>query len=544
MKKIFTLLVGLLAIGVTCTYAQAEPAHQGGMPVKPANPLLYATDIIIDDNAAQDQTGANLSIAFNGWAYEVHKVIQGTSAGYNIFKSEDDGETWSYLNGNVFDGYSNVAVDLVVCGSSTADLTLFQAGIAYFPSSSTWVVYVDKYNATTGAFIGEVFYESSAYQIYDVKIVSDYKFPSYGASPYSLGLLFSRYSPSTDSLIFISSPDAGTNWNNRKTVAVTGMYMNQISLAIGTCALWFNGRYMAAWEQKSFGARTGQVWVSNSNPYFYSDWLPPTRLDDLAGSSENLTKNPVVSCQHNLWDNDASNFTSIVLFDRDYAANGLDYDVIGMYNKTSAGTTPGPWTRLDISNTFDNDFEADITFDPSYNNFLVTWCDSTTQMLPYVVQYQDLATPSSWIWINSGYNQFANLVNPFPKVEINPVYTQVGHVWIRDRPGGFGMATWDAEYSTVGIPPSGQDAVTLDLNVYPNPCSTKMTIGFNLSAAAHVNITLVDTYGQVVSVITDKDFAAGKQQVAVDVSGLSGGCYYYKINTGIQAACGKIIVAH
>jgi hypothetical protein len=544
MKKTITLLAGLLFLGVTGMYAQADPNHLGGSPVKPANPLLYATDVIIDNNAGQNQTGANLSIAFNGWAYEVHKVVEGTMAGYNIFRSQDDGETWSYMNGNVFDSYSNVAVDLVVCGNSTADLTLFQAGIAYFPSSGNYVVYVDKYNATTGAFISEVFYESSTYQIYDIKIVSDYKFPSAGASPYSLGLLFSRYSPTTDSLIFISSPDAGSTWNNRKTVATTGMYMDKISLSIGTCALWFNGRYMAAWEQKAYGARTGQVWVSNSNPYFYSDWLPPTRLDDLAGAAENLAKNPVVGCQHNLTDNDASNLTSIVLFDRDYAGNGLDYDVIGMYNKESAGATPGAWTRLDISNTFDNDFESDITFDPDYNNFLVTYCDSTTQALPYLVQYQNLGTPSSWIWINAGYNQYANLVNPYPKVEINPVYTQVGHVWIGARPGGFGMATWDAEYSTVGIPPSGQDAVTLDLNVYPNPSNTKTTIGFNLSAASHVNITLVDTYGQVVSVIIDEDLPAGKQQVAVDVTGLSAGCYYYKINTGSKAACGKIIVAH
>jgi hypothetical protein len=542
MKKVFTLLTVLFVFGVANTFAQGGIGRHG-VPVKPMNPVLYATDVIIDDNAGQDQQGSNLSIAFNGWAYEVHTVTQGTMAGYTINKSVDDGASWANLDGNVLENYSNVAVDLVVCGSGTGDLRLFQAGIAWVGSISSFVLYVDEYDATTGAFISEIYNEPSAYDFYDVKIVSDYKFPSFGASPYSLGLLFSRYSPSTDSLIFISSPDAGVTWSNRKILYTTGLYLDKISLSHGSSSSFFNGRYYAAWEVKSSGARTGMTYVSHSNPYFYSDWVTPTRLDDIAGSSESLTKNPVVSCQENLYDNDLVNFTTIVLFDRDYSGNGLDYDVIGMYNKESAGTG-GTWTRFDISNTFDNDFESDISFDAGYNNFLVTYCDSTTQALPYVVQYMDLPSPNSWVLINSAFNGAANLVNPFPKVEINPVYTQVGHVWVGTRPGGYGMATWDAEYSTVGIPPAGQDAGKLALKVYPNPCSSKATLGFSLAGAAHVTITLTNAFGQTVGLITDSDLGSGPQSAMIDVSGLPGGCYYYNFNDGTTKVSGKVVVTH
>jgi hypothetical protein len=542
MKKFFTLLSVLFVFGVANTFGQGGIGRQG-VPFKPMIPGLYATDVIIDDNPAQDQRGANLSIAFNGWAYDVHLVTQGALAGYTISKSVDDGATWSYFSGNILDNYYNTAVDLVVCGSSTADLRLFQAGIAWVASITSYVLYVDEYDATTGSFLGEIFNEASQYGFYDVKIVSDYKFPSFGASPYSLGLLFSRYSPSTDSLIFISSPDAGVTFSNRKIIATTGMYMNKISLAHGSCSNYYNGRYYAAWEQKAFNARVGQTWVSHCTPYFYSDWEAPTRLDDLAGSSLDLTKNPVVACQENLWDNDLTNFTTIVLFDRDYGGNGLDYDVIGMYNKESAGTT-GTWTRFDISNSFNDDFESDITFDPSYNNFLVTWCDSTAQALPYVVQGQNMPDPSNWFVINSAYNGSANLVNPFPKVEINPVYTQVGHVWIGNRLGGFGMATWDAEYSTLGIPPAGQDPGTPSIKVFPNPADTKATLAFNLNEDAHVTITLINVYGQTVSVISDRNLTAGQQNITFDVSGLPGGCYYYNFNNWNSGGSGKIVVTH
>jgi hypothetical protein len=543
MKTTFTFLLVLFVFGITNTFAQGNPDRQNGVPVKPTNPVLYATDVIIEDDASQDQRGTNLSIAFNGWAYEVHTLTQGTEAGYNIYKSVDDGESWTLLNGNVFENYTNLAVDLVVCGSSTADLRLFQAGIAYFPSTGLYVVYVDKYDATTGNFLGEIFYESSSYKIYDVKIVSDYKFPSVGAGPYSLGLLFSRYGAAADTLVFISSPDAGQTFGNRKVVKTTGYYMDKISLSHGSSGLWFNGRYFAAWEERPFNARVGRTFVSNSDPYFYSDWVTPTRLDDIAGSSTDQTKNPVISCQENLYDNDASNFTTIVLLDRDYWGDGLDYDVIGMYNKNSAGGS-GTWTRFDISNDGYNVFEADASFDPGFNNFLVTYCDSTNQKLPYVVKYQDLVDPNSWLMINSAYNMYPNLVNPFPKVEINPVYTQVGHVWTGTRPGGFGMATWDAEYSTVGVPPAGQNAGALALKVYPNPCSTKATLEFTLDDAADVTIDLVTAYGQKVRVITDDNLSAGRHTVPIDVSGLPGGCYYYTFSNGNSSVSGKIVVTH
>jgi hypothetical protein len=543
MKKISTFLIVFFVFAVLNTFAQGGLNRQQGVPFKESNSLLYATDIIIDNNASQDQRGANLSIAFNGWAYSVFTVDQGSQKGYNIFRSTDDGASWQYLNGNVLNDYQNVAVDQVVCGSSTSSLYLFQAGIAYFPSSNYYVLYVDEYDAATGYFLGEIFYESSPYRFYDVKIVSDYKFPSLGVSPYSLGLLFSRYGPSADTLVFISSGDGGYSFADRKVLFYTGLYLDKISLSHGECSNFFNGRYFAAWEVKALGARTGQIFVSNSNPYFNSDWLTATRLDDIAGSSMDLCRNPVVACQENYFDNDAANFTTVVLFDRDFSGDGLDYDVIGMYNKLSAGGS-GSWTRLDVVNTYDDDFESDINFDPGYNNFLVTYCDSTNQDLVYVVNGMNLIYPSSWGVVNSGYNNTPNLVNPYPKVEINPVYTQVGHVWIGDRPGGNGMAMWDAEYSTVGIPPSGQNAGSFDLAVYPNPCNASATISFSLEKASHITIDILNAYGQKVSTIKDENLSSGEYNVQFDVSTLQAGCYYYNFTSGTAKATGKVVVTH
>jgi len=520
--------------------AQTAENRTNTVPVKPANPLLYGNDILINDDDSEDQRGANLSIAYNGWAYAVYTVMKGTQGGFDIRKSTDNGLTWSEFSDVIQDNYQNVAVDLVVCGTSEADLILYQTGIAYFVSTGNYMVYVDKYNATTGVFMGNVFLASSPYLIYDIKIVSDYKFPSAGASPYSLGLLYSKYGPTADTLVFWSSADGGNTWGNKKIVATTGQYMNKISLSTGRCPNYNNGRYYAAWEQKAFNTRTGGTYVSHTDPFFDSDWLIPTRLDDIAGSSVDLTKNPVVVCQAGSNDNSLSNFTSIVLFDRDYYGNGLDYDVIGMYTKEGGNIAP-TWNRLDVANhDMINEFESDANYDPGYDNFLVTYCDSTNQSLVYVVNGFNLLDPYVWGVINSAYNDNANLLNPFPKVEINQNFLQVGHVWIGERPGSKGAATWDAEYP-VGI--SGDDGFVGSVSIYPNPCTTSATLEINLNKQENISAVLYNVYGQKVMDMARGNFNAGNHIITLRMSALPAGYYNYEIKSPTGKISGKVIVA-
>lgn len=539
MKKKFTLLVLLCVLaGAVTAGGNGIDRRNQALPVKPANPVLYCNDVVIHDDITMDQRDAALSIAFNGWVYSSYTVDQYPNAGLELMKSTDNGWTWNPMWSYITSGYSCNALDIVVCGTSESDLYLFQAGVSYISSTARYVVWVDKYDATSGNFINEVFFEDSEYRIYDVQIASDYKFPSFGASPYSIGILFSKTSVPADSLIFCSSADGGNTFTNRKVVSYSPDYMDRISLSFGRSDSYYNGRYFAAWYETSVDPRIGKTYMSNSDPYFDSDWLLPYRLDDLPGSAEDRTNDPVIACQQSVNDNDAGSFTTVVLFNRDYYHDGQDYDVIGGYNKISAGGIPA-WTPLYLANTdMVKEFEADLNYDPAYDNFLVTYCDSTNQKLIYAVQGMDMPDPGNWWVIDDQYNDQPNLVNPYPKVEINPWYTQVGHVWDADRAGN-GMAMWDAEYA-VGTGNKVSNEVVL--NVTPNPAKDMVNISFSLKEKSNVKLTVYDIRGLKVY---EEDFGMVKSwrpSVTFNAGSLEPGYYSVVIETAGNTATGKLVI--
>jgi hypothetical protein len=535
-KRVTIFLMMILSLSWGANILKGQEKRASGSPFNFSDDIRYGNDILIHDDLSQDQRSANLSIAYNGSVFSAFTVQSTpTSGGFEVWKSTDNGQSWSLFTSVVQDNYLNKAVDVIVCGTTEADLSLFITGIAYFPASSSYAVYVDKYNATTGAYIGEVFSEIYSYEIYDVRIASDYKYPSTGSSPYSVAVLFSRYGSSADELIFQASADGGTTFPIRKIVATTGAFMGKVSLSHGRSASSFGGKYFAAWEQKGFGARTGATYVSHSEPFFDSDWASPTRLDDIAGFSTDLTKNPVVVCQESTADNSSGSYSTIVLFDRDYYGTGADYDVIGMYTRDAGALIP-VWTTLYVANTdMTNEFEADAGFDPGYNNFLVTFCDSTHQNLYYVVNGMDLTDPSNWGVISGGFNQYPNLVHPFPKVDINPLYIQAGHVWVSEGAGGQGMATWDAEYIT-GIPDGGKSGISA--RIYPNPCKENVNLQLELEKAGNISVTLLNVYGQRAMEVANSQYQAGENNLNFNISDLASG--YYTIE--IQGSAGKIAV--
>ncbi len=540
MKKMITLL-SVLILSLSCGFSHGQKMENrnNAIPANPSNPFRYGNDILIHDDMSQDQRSANLSIAYNGWAFATFNKIQGGEGGSEIWKSTD-GNTWTNIAEFHQADYLNVAVDIVVCGSTEPDLVVFQAGIVYFPVANYYSMYVDKYNGATGAFLGEVYNETSYDRMYDIRITSDYKYPSFGASPYSVGVLFSKYGTAADELIFLSSGDGGNTFTNRKTVTTTARFLDKVSLSAGRSPSASGGRYFASWEERLSGARTGAIYVSHTDPYFDSDWAVKTRLDDIAGSSLDMCKNPVVSCQAGSADNISGEFTSIVIFDRDYYGTGFDYDVIGMFTRESAAPTP-VWSRLDIANdNAINQFESDINYDPGYNNFLVTYCDSTNQKLVYVVNGMDLTDPDVWGVISPGYNEYPNLVHPFPKVDINPIYLQVGHVWISDDAIGQGMAVWDAEYIT-GIP--GGKEIGISASIYPNPGKEKVNLQLELEKPADISITLFNVFGQKVKEIAKESFDAGNHDLSFSVGDLAGGCYTWEIKGASGKITGKLVVA-
>jgi hypothetical protein len=545
MKKTFTFLLALILVFCILDLpAQNREIMRSVVPIQTHNPTLYATDVYLYNDFTQDQRNATVAVAFNGWLFAAYSYWDpGTSSSYwQIMRSVDDGATWSYFQGSSLSGGTYQTLDIEVTGTSVPTLVVYLARV--YSDASLSYLRVSEYQGSTGTFITNLVAETISVPDHynDVSIATDYKWPAAGSSPFSVAIAYTLTTSSIDYIGFEVSGDGGNTITDNYYVSSTIAYTRGVSLSYGKCVFNSNGRYFVAWEETAFAAATGHIFVAHTGTYFNDPFTAPFQLDNIAGSSDNLGFDPVMCTQFNETDNDVARFTAIVLFDRDFGGTGTDYDVIGMYNKDPVNTDT--WIRFDIANSIDMDFESDINFDPVFNNFLVTWCALTEQNLKYVVQDQNLPNPDSWLLINGGYNDQANLMNPWPKVEINPALQQVAHVWVGERPGFVGAAMFDAEYSTVGIPPAGQNAGSLDLTVYPNPCNAKATISFSLKGASHVTVDILNSYGQKVSTIMDETLSSGTHSVPFDVSTLPAGCYYYSFTADMAKASGKIIVQH
>jgi hypothetical protein len=186
-----------------------------------------------------------------------------------------------------------------------------------------------------------------------------------------------------------------------------------------------------------------------------------------------------------------------------------------------------------------SDYQPHINFDPGYNNFLSTYYNSTDQKLRYLVKYMDMADPYNWYIIIDQYNDGNNLLNPYPQVEINPVYLQVAHIWTAEGTSG-GVAMFDAEYSSVGI--AEQTNSPVRVSVSPNPATSLVTFRIEAADPGATSVHLYTLQGKEVLSLSDDHSAAGVKTMQAEVSSLPSGCYLYRIMSGSNSAGGRLIV--
>ena len=542
MKAIFTFLL-LTATAFVSLMASAQPKGKlGSIPLKSGNGPLYGTDVYLHNNPSHDQRQAGLSVAFNGWLYACYSLGYG---GFIVVKSTDNGVTWDGWENTEWSGYYFPKLDIVVTGNTVDSLQVWVAYTCLDTSDSTsWFIGYENFDGNLN-YIGTTDLDTFTSDIgyYDVAIASDYRNPAVGSNPYSLGILVSKWSSPYDSLLFFTSGDGGQTFNARVTVTTSGSYLGGVSLSYGKCQAYPKGRYFAAWEERdNQSASDCSIYTSHTISTFASDFVHGVRLDSIGGGAIlGLVKNPSISTQFSEDDNDQNDLTAVVLFDLDQNGNGETFGISGMYNKKTL--SGGSWNQLTVSNSTDDCIQPDISFDPGYGNFLVTYFDSTTQKLFYVYEGLNLPSVNQWTVESSGYNDQANLVAPWPKVRINPAQEEVAHVWVGEWPSGKGAAMFDAEYSNyVGVSENHQSDLASLYGAFPDPCSTYTSIGFSLAVKTRVTLSMYSEYGKQLGVLMNQVCVPGKYDVRADMSGFPAGCYLYRFQAGDFTASGKIIV--
>lgn len=484
----------------------------------------FGPDVTIQSDTT-NQRRVEITTAFNGWMFAAYATedVAADKGGITITKSTDGGYTWSVIDSYFPSGIRYPAHDIIVTGTDTNSLKVTLIGVNYNVASNSYVVFVDNYNGTSGVFTGSTYnLQKGTNKVYDVELASDYNYPAVGASPYSISLLYSCYSPSFDSIVSVTSLDAGQSYTNRQTVATTGSYFRNISLDYGRSSSASNGRYFAAWERlSSSSARNGNIYTARNVSTVDGGWNTPVNLDSLSSTMIGLCRNPRIAVSKSTVDNDSGSVTAIVLVDRDYNADGSDYDLLGFHNRRAHFTDF--WYRLDVNNSGENDMTPDIAYDDSNKVFHAVYFDSTNLDLRYVTNEWNLVNASTWTTVSNGMNDNAAATAlPYPKITYRRMADEIGLAWIEEGAAGDGIAKFDVESFMYA---STEDQVKeLNAFLYPNP--VKNTLHIELEGEATTSIvTVTDLNGRQVR----KMQLDGQTLLSLDVDDLSTGTYLLRI---------------
>jgi len=516
--------------------------NQPLLPLKSGTSVMFGKDIIIDNDQSRDQRQVSLCSSFNGWLYALYSYTKfSTNIAFKIMKSIDNGITWTEIYDDFFpfENTKYTSIDFIISGDSISNLKLFLAFVVS-NSESTGLgdAHLLRFNGETGVFEDHILQDNFSHSI---ALACDYMYPATNSNPRSIGVLYSKYSDNKDSIIFCSSSNGGMTLNNRKVVAASGKYFKKVALTYGRSLSWNSGRYFATWEEKDdFTSNTGHIYTAHTEPDFNSPFTAPVNLDSLDASNINMCRNPVIACQFNNVDNDSSNLTELVLFEK-YIPADNKYDIEGFFNKKA--TNSNHFTQLSINTSSDNKQQPSINFNPFDSTFMVTYYNSTTQKLPFLLNNFNLANPDSWQVVNPGYNDSANLAAPYPRVALDISQQQGVNIWSSEGPGGKGIAMFEAPYSTyTGI--SGNN--TADNKklfwVYPNPCNSSLTVRFELKNPEMVTITLYNLIGKPVGIITDQCYTAGRHILNYNVSLFPSGSYFLEFRNGTFVSTSKVII--
>jgi hypothetical protein len=342
---------------------------------------MFGKDIVINDSSSQNQSQVVVRSAFNGWLYAEYSAIDPyyITPTSTILKSVDNGITWTMIANLVWPGpYASFkSTDMAVIGDSISNLKLILAWVCSAssdPSAGRGDAYVWRYNAITGEFEDGLMMDSP---VSGIALATDFMYPASNSNPHSLGVIYSKYSASSDSIIFRSSGNGGISLNNRQHLASSAGRIFKVSLAYGRSPSASSGRYFAAWEEKvDIGSPLGHIYTAHTEPNFNSPFTVPVNLDGLDATDFNLCRIPSIACQFNNLDNDSANLTEVVLFDK-YDPSNQKHDIRGYYNLQA--TNHSNFKKLTISNSAHNNLQPSVNFNPFDSTFMVTYFDSTTQ---------------------------------------------------------------------------------------------------------------------------------------------------------------------
>lgn len=500
-KTILFVLMGFLFLNTNSLIAQQASK--------------WGSDIIISNQPTEIQTNAKIAVAFNGWLFSSYE----SDGRVYVKKSKNNGLNWEH----VF--YSNTGVystDMIVCGNTVEDLSVFVSG--FFIHPSTRYVFVDRIDVSANTVSERLIYnERLGTNVRDTKLASDYKFPSYIANPYSVAVCFSSSEMPNDSIISIVSTDGGETFPliNKEVIDVTDKYFDKISIAFGKNKSYINGRYFVAYEKYDVNNdKYGNIKYAYTTGNVLASYSPPIYLDSLIGNA-NKNKNPSIVCQFDTLDNSGT-MPIMIAFESRY--NNNDNDLIISKNIDPINY-PTNWDFAYLNGTYDNEIHANLSYDPAYHNFLATVFNETKKEISYKVKNISTVNNNEWQIINSKINTSNQLTLPYPQVEINPVLNQAAFVWIQGTPSVSGVAMFNAEYSIYDDAIKNNEEKYTDFKIYPNPANNIVYIEIDNNEKENIYIEIISITGKI---LKTQNIQPISKTISIDITDIPAGIYICK----------------
>jgi hypothetical protein len=515
-----------------------DPSKANSNRYAHVNPLM--TDVIINNSVATNIRHVKIATAFNGWIYAAYTLSDVTGGGVGLSRSKDNGLTWTALIGTVNSGLTYTSVDVEVAGSDTNSLSVFLAGIL-LNGSGNYISWVDKYNGTSAAFIGEYFNENTgANMMYDIALATDFLNPSYVSTGYSVAVVYSMTTSPADSLIYAASVDGGVTYTNRQVFS-TGYYLRDVSLAYGFSQSRSNGRYFIAFESRNLGADVGNIGFIHTDTDPTSTLTTAVYVDSADGSMAGRCRYPSIAMQDDAANNDSSDVVAIITVDRQYSST--DWDELSLFSQRAVNSTLSNWHYLGIDNSGgDVAIEGDITYSPQNAMFGVTYYDSTAQtLLVAKTAAHTLNTTSVWNWTSMQYNDvLTNLIQPKPQISFAPNDSAACLAWNSEGITSNGVPLFDKEFMTVGI--SSNDLASSFDTPYPDPANDVLNFNFTLSSESNVTCSVYNIVGELMITTDLGSLSSGEHKFQQNVNTLPAGMYLYRFANGNSVKSGRFMV--
>ena len=94
----------------------------------------------------------------------------------------------------------------------------------------------------------------------------------------------------------------------------------------------------------------------------------------------------------------------------------------------------------------------------------------------------------------------------------------------------------------VGLDKKKAENTSYNLRNYPNPFSNHTSVLYYLPGEENVNLTLYDSFGKKIKVLVNQIQEKGSHELLVDVSGLSTGIYYARLEVNSSSDIAKLVI--